>query len=538
MYARRFISVVTAAVAIGICVFITYISRDVDTTSLVINFSFLAVMVLAIGASFFSCLLRLIRISKSLSLTAERIRTSDGGSDVFLREDLFENDFLDKCYAEYCDLVAKNPDGSCDISDFINEDVIETHVHRSLLELIPDVLTSLGILGTFIGLVLGLRNFDPSGYEQMADSVSPLIDGIKVAFVTSIYGLALSLPFSFNLRSELSEMSNNLELFTDTFYLYVRPSHEVDSASRLLEQKKSQEELTNDLTKIFVEQMSKSFEQSITPAFSQMTNAIYQIVDSFTASQEDAVTRICQGVIRETRADLDASLSQVAQSTRQLQRAQESYTDFLDRSLDRLEQSWGSLQGQVEKTMSSYTDFTDSSITGIRQTSAQIQKQLAQAQEDYIAFLNASMKKQQQMLADLQSRSETTGSVNKQMLDSLAHAQEESLRISEEQKATYQEYIRFMYQSIEQFSGIWETYSEKIQAYSDEIAQMGPVQSSSDIRRELDTLSEKLDAVLQMRSEAAVSAMDESFMKDLLKRLAHLEELASQPVLFRRKGKG
>ncbi|MCD7955540.1 MAG: MotA/TolQ/ExbB proton channel family protein [Lachnospiraceae bacterium] len=538
MYARRFISVATAALAIAICVFITYISRDVDTMSLVINFSFLAVMLLAIGVSFFSCLQRLARISKSLALTAEQIRTSDGDSDLILREDLFHNAFLDKCYAEYCDLVSKNPDGSCDISDFINEDVIETHVHRSLLELIPDILASLGILGTFIGLVLGLRNFDPSGYEQMADSVSPLIDGIKVAFVTSIYGLALSLPFSFNLRSELSEMSNNLELFTDTFYLYVRPSHEVDAASRLLEQKKSQEDLTNDLTKIFVEQMSKSFEQSITPAFSQMTNAIYQIVDSFTASQEETVTRICQNVIRETRADLDASLSQVAQSARQLQRAQESYTDYLDRSLDRLEQSWGSLQGQVEKTMSSYTDFTDSSITGIRQTSAQIQKQLTQAQDDYLAFLNASMKKQQQMLADLQSRSETTGTLNKQMLDSLAHAQEESLRISEEQKATYQEYIRFMYQSIEKFSEVWETYSERIQAYSEEIAQMGPVQSSSDIRRELDALSEKLDAVLQMRGEAAVSAIDESFMKELTDRLTHLEELAAQPVLFRRKSKG
>ncbi|MCC8045612.1 MAG: MotA/TolQ/ExbB proton channel family protein [Clostridiales bacterium] len=538
MYARRFISVATAALAIAICVFITYISRDVDTASLVINFSFLAVMLLAIGASFFTCLLRLVRISKSLALTAEQIRTAGADSDVILKEHLFNNDFLDKCYGEYCDLVTKNPDGSCDISDFINEDVIETHIHRSLLELVPDILASLGILGTFIGLVLGLRSFDPSGYEQMADSVSPLIDGIKVAFVTSIYGLALSLPFSFNLRSELSEMSNNLELFIDTFYLYVRPSHEVDSASRLLEQKKSQEELTNDLTQIFVEQMTKSFEQSITPAFSQMTNAIYQIVDRFTASQEEAVSRICQGVIQETRADLDASLSQIAQSSRQLQRAQESYTDFLDRSLDRLGQSWADLQGQVEKTMSSYTDLADSSIAGIRQTSAQIQKQLSQSQADYLAFLNASMEKQQKMLSDLQRRSETTGTVSEQMLTSLAHAQEDSLRISEEQKATYQEYIRFMYQSIEKFSEIWEQYSEKIEAYADEIAQMGPVQSSADIRRELSSLSAKLDAVLQMRGEAAASAMDESFMKDLTERLDHLEELVSQPVLFRRKSKG
>ncbi|MCD8336144.1 MAG: MotA/TolQ/ExbB proton channel family protein, partial [Lachnospiraceae bacterium] len=481
--ARRIISVVTAVLAVGICVFITYISRDVEITSLAINLGFLAVMLIAILASFFTGLLRLMNISKALGHGADFIHTLVPDGETRLPDGFFENEFLDKCYAEYHDMEKKHPDGSCDICDFINEDVIETYIHRSLLELIPDILASLGILGTFIGLVLGLRNFDPSGYEQMADSVSPLIDGIKVAFVTSIYGLALSLPFSFNLRSELSEMANNLDRFTDTFYLYVRPSHEVDSAARLLEQKKSQEDLTNDLTQIFVEQMSKSFEMSITPAFGQMTSAINQIVDSFTQRQEESVAQICGTIINDLHADLDDSFRRISQSAKQLEKTQSSYMDFMDRSMSRLQQTFTDLQNHLEKS------------------------------EQY----------------------------NEQTLSRLTQAQQEAFRINEEQKATYQEYIRFMYQSIEKYSDVWEENSARLQNYSDEIAKMGPVQSNLEIRKDLTGLSEQIKTLSKQQavSQELSASLEESeqLLQDMMKKLTQLEKQTAEPVLFRRKNK-
>jgi chromosome segregation ATPase len=50
--------------------------------------------------------------------------------------------------------------------------------------------TGLGILGTFIGIVWGLWQFDTSNIEQ---SVPQLLNGLKFAFVTSITGMAWSL---------------------------------------------------------------------------------------------------------------------------------------------------------------------------------------------------------------------------------------------------------------------------------------------------------------------------------------------------------
>lgn len=482
--ARRFISVLTAVLAIGVCVFITYISRDVELTSLAVNLGFLAVMLIAILASLFTGMLRLTRISKALAKASEDIRVSDSNGGSLPQKGLFGEQFLDSCYAQYYDMSEQHPDGSCDLGDFINEDSIEAYIHRSLLELIPDILASLGILGTFIGLVLGLRSFDPSGYEQMADSVSPLIDGIKVAFVTSIYGLALSLPFSFNLRSELSEMSDNLESFTDAFYLYIRPSREVDAASRLIEQIKSREQMTDDLTTIVAEQMAKSFEATVTPAFEQMTGSIRQIVEAFSQSQADSVAKICDAIITDIHTDMDDSFHKLNQSAKQLERAQGAYTDFMDRSMSRLQKMFADLQSQVEKS------------------------------EQY----------------------------NEQTLSKLTQAQKDAFRINEEQTATYQEYIRFMYQTIENFSDVWEANNEKLQGYTDEIAKMGPVQSNAEILDELAAISAQLEEMRRHQAAAASLSSEEEktelLLDEMMKKLEHLEKLAAQPVLFRRKNKG
>jgi hypothetical protein len=57
---------------------------------------------------------------------------------------------------------------------------------------IPSVFTTIGILGTFGGIYLGLRNFDVNDIDN---SIPMLLEGMKLAFLTSIVGIILSLIF-------------------------------------------------------------------------------------------------------------------------------------------------------------------------------------------------------------------------------------------------------------------------------------------------------------------------------------------------------
>ena len=63
---------------------------------------------------------------------------------------------------------------------------------RALVELAPGVLTTLGILGTFTGVFIGLLDFD---VRTINKSVPSLLEGLKVAFGTSIVGLAAAMVF-------------------------------------------------------------------------------------------------------------------------------------------------------------------------------------------------------------------------------------------------------------------------------------------------------------------------------------------------------
>lgn len=63
---------------------------------------------------------------------------------------------------------------------------------RSLTHYTPNLLTSLGMLGTFIGIVIGLLHFDP---EDIDGSISLLLGGLQTAFMTSLFGMAMTITY-------------------------------------------------------------------------------------------------------------------------------------------------------------------------------------------------------------------------------------------------------------------------------------------------------------------------------------------------------
>ena len=57
---------------------------------------------------------------------------------------------------------------------------------------VPTLLTTLGIFGTFFGIVMGLWNFNQNNIEA---SIPPLLEGLKTAFITSLVGIFLSIIY-------------------------------------------------------------------------------------------------------------------------------------------------------------------------------------------------------------------------------------------------------------------------------------------------------------------------------------------------------
>ena len=80
-----------------------------------------------------------------------------------------------------------------------------TRKHGNFTAHAPVLLTSIGILGTFIGISIGLVNFDTKNIDG---SISELLAGMKTAFFTSLFGMSFSILFKIiQSLSRISEKS-------------------------------------------------------------------------------------------------------------------------------------------------------------------------------------------------------------------------------------------------------------------------------------------------------------------------------------------
>lgn len=82
--------------------------------------------------------------------------------------------------------------------NYFNErNLLSNNTNLKVINAIPSILVGLGILGTFVGLTFGISDFKTSSSEEIQDSISSLLAGMGTAFVTSIWGMLLSLIFTY-----------------------------------------------------------------------------------------------------------------------------------------------------------------------------------------------------------------------------------------------------------------------------------------------------------------------------------------------------
>ena len=157
---------------------------------------------------------------------ALEVQTSSTWSVMVQIEDFFHQRTMDELFRDYQEKVQNQRDSGqvlADIEDYVNDDILGMRSWQSVITQIPGTLTGLGILGTFIGLIIGIQGIGFSSVNAALSSVQTMLSGIQVAFYTSIAGVILSLVFNIIYRIAWNAMLHNLGLFVDEFHKNVIP---------------------------------------------------------------------------------------------------------------------------------------------------------------------------------------------------------------------------------------------------------------------------------------------------------------------------
>ena len=326
-------SVLFVAVLAGTTALTLFAGRG-NLSSTIYNFVFLAVIAVLYLIAMFGGMFRMNNLSTAFHRAVEELNgmfktpgTTDPRNLTYLGE-LFDDKYLDQKMDSFTDSINNSKEGLGDIEEFINEDELDIHVHKKLLEMVPDIFTSLGILGTFLGLVWGLRDFQPTDYSAMTSSVEALVEGIKVAFLTSIYGISFSIIYTFGMKGEYSSMTEELQGFLEKFHSYVMPTAENESRNLLLASQKLQTSAMKQMAEQFSVQMADSFEKVITPTFQKMNDSLDMLVSSVTRCQEDAIREISDEFLKQMNNSFHMQFRDFNVALDQLKKAQKENTAY------------------------------------------------------------------------------------------------------------------------------------------------------------------------------------------------------------------
>ena len=243
----------------------------------------------------------------------------------------------------------------CDLEEYINEDFLDRVGMNFYNSGIPGTLTGMGILGTFLGLSMGLGAFSGDDIFTISDNVGALLSGMKVAFHTSVYGIFFSLVFSMIYRSLMSDAYETLEEFLNVFRQTTQPSamKEDETAATMLVY---QAGMANSLKQMLEVMKGNAAEQ---------TAGVGRIVDKFTQQMHAALDtdfRKLGNVLKnagEAQAVNTANITEMVEAVTALVEANRSVQEALSNVMERQEVFAKQLEDQKEMLADLCSDMSD-----------------------------------------------------------------------------------------------------------------------------------------------------------------------------------
>lgn len=161
------------------------------------------------------------------------------------------------------------------------EDTEKLLLNKRWIEMIPSGISTLGVLGTFFGITIGLLCFDSNNLQQ---SIPELLDGLKTAFFTSLAGMFGSLWLSRKVNNVYDEVTGGVSDINQAAGLIVKSVSDFQKQS--IQQAQSQQVFYN-----LVQQVIQKMDASI-DTMNGSINTLNARVSSLNVAANDIALKI------------------------------------------------------------------------------------------------------------------------------------------------------------------------------------------------------------------------------------------------------
>ncbi|OCS87281.1 MotA/TolQ/ExbB proton channel family protein [Caryophanon latum] len=175
-------------------------------------------------------------------------------------------------WKRYYERVSKNDeDEKIKVERYLGVEALTYAVgERGILDVGGGVHTSIGVLGTFIGLIIGLSDLNTLDAEQLRSGIDTLMSGMTTAFVTSVVGVVLSLAWLYFDRRATMKLDAKIDWHAHTFAALLDVDDEQLFLNRLQKISQQQAEQMTTLLTDALERAFTPFTETMRSGFGRM----------------------------------------------------------------------------------------------------------------------------------------------------------------------------------------------------------------------------------------------------------------------------
>ena len=339
----------------------------------------------------------------------------------------------------------KTPEGlksNIPSSYFINVESVSKsfEINFKMLDAASGILVGLGLFGTFLGLTIGIRDFDSSDSSNIQQSIQSLLGGMSTAFITSLFGMFFSLlytaldkPFRNKLQRSIYVLTENLDniyfmddnevweqnqaAFVDRIINAVRAEFESklvytnesgqstsignairEILSENMEQSKALKSFSTDLAlelnNGFDEVLSRQMQQKILPLMESVdktTKSVIEHIDKMASTVASPASGMMESVVDELKKSMSAIIDEFKSN---LSGSATSQLEALAIQLGSASKTMGDFPKNMENisaTLQVTINEVKSAIAEISKTSATANTTAMQQMQEQISFATGSI---------------------------------------------------------------------------------------------------------------------------------------------------
>lgn len=334
---------------------------------------------------------------------------------------------------------------------FHSENLAGEILHNRVINLVPGTLTALGVLGTFLGLTIGLSGLtlgDEADINQLRGGIQQLINGASTAFITSLAGVSLSIvagAFKSSVERRSIRKIGQLQTAIDEAFVRQAPEQSLvnimDTSAESLQALQTLHERIGDQFQSSMQGLVHDMQSAVTSAISTaLAPAMDSLVDS-TSKQSSAVFEELVGKFATSFEGIgNAQAVQLNQASDSLNNSistvvgqfgemLETFKNQQDSNQQEANKSTENYRGQLTELLSLADTQRSESTASIEQLSkmlSDVTSSLASSSEDLITISSTFKESSQKASGDVLQMSNNLNSAAIQV-SSVAEHQKQSL---------------------------------------------------------------------------------------------------------------